>query len=109
MTIKYAMIYCTVRLLIGAKCQADLFLPYWDLVWNKTEQISNGSGSCSTDQHPIVNIERVTLDSSSCFGNVSVFLGALTTALCSTRALTCSTLPDITRGKMEESAPLQKR
>lgn len=73
MTIKYAMIYCIVRLLIGAKCLI-LFLPYWDHVWNKTEQISNGSGSCSTDRHPVVTIETVTLDCSSCFGNVSIFL-----------------------------------
>lgn len=31
----------------------------------------------------------------------------LTTAFCSTRAFTCSTFPDTTRGKMDESAPLQ--
>lgn len=35
------------------------------------------------------------------------FVCALTTAFCSTRAFTCSTFPDTTRGKMDESAPLQ--
>lgn len=35
--------------------------------------------------------------------------GALTTALCSTRAFTSSTFPEITLGRMEESAPLQNR
>lgn len=33
----------------------------------------------------------------------------LTTALCSTLARIWSTLPSITRGNIEESAPLQKR
>lgn len=40
---------------------------------------------------------------------VCVLSLSLTTALCSTRALTWSTLPETTRGKMEESAPLQNR
>lgn len=34
-------------------------------------------------------------------------LFTLTTAFCSTRAFTCSNFPDTTRGKIDESAPLQ--
>lgn len=44
-----------------------------------------------------------------CVYSGRVYHWSLTTALCSTRALTWSTLPDMTRGNMEESAPLQKR
>lgn len=39
---------------------------------------------------------------------ILVILCTLTTALCSTRAFTCSNFPETTLGKIDESAPLQK-
>lgn len=54
------------------------------------QNTGNGSESrpCSPDRHPVVTIEIITVDSINVFGTVRLFLRVLTTALCSTRALT---------------------